>query len=169
MKQRPLFSLIRMMLTLEAVLLFSDVVLFAQDVQPATRIKDWLITSIDGHYAEIDSEKGTKIQLATDQAGNPAHAVGDFKFRFPNAIADGTYRVTIRWRTGTMGGTPWAFLLGSDAGTVTENGIESGRWHFFYPGHSGPHSNQWFTHDLAGPSPIDFSMWPNSPVARSIT
>jgi len=169
MRQPPLSPLICIMLSLGAVLPFSDVVLLDEDVRPATRIEDWQITAIDGHYAKIDSEQGTQIQLATDQAGNPAHAVGDFKFWFQNAIEDGTYRVTIRWRTGTMGGTPWAFLLGCDAGIVTEDGIESGRWHYFYPGHSGPHSNQWFTHDLAGPDPIDFSMWPNGPVARSIT
>jgi hypothetical protein len=133
------------------------------------RAEDWLISAIDGHYTKIDSAKGTLVQLATDAAGNPAHAVGEFKLRFPSAIPDGTYQLTIRWRTGTMGGTPWAFLLGTEAGRVTETGILSGRWHYFYPGHSGAHSDHWFTHDLAGPNPIDFAMWPNSPVSTSIS
>ena len=56
-----------------------------------------------------------------------------------------------------------------DTGSVTENGVTSGVWHYFYPGQSGGHSDQWFTHDLAGPDPVDFSMWVNSPVAASIT
>ena len=137
--------------------------------RPEIRAEDWLIAALDGHYAKVDSAAGTLIQLATDAAGNPAHAVGDFKFRFPGAIPDGKYRLTVRWRTGTMGGTPWAYLLGTEAGRVTEHGIPSGRWHYFYPGHSGSDSDRWFAHDLAGSNPVDFSMWPNSPVSTEIT
>jgi hypothetical protein len=136
---------------------------------PKVGAEDWLLTALDGHYAKVHSAEGTLIQLATDAAGNPAHAVGDFKFSFPGAIPDGKYRLTVHWRTGTMGGTPWAFRLGAEAGRVTENGISNGQWHYFYPGHSGSHSDQWFAHDMAGSDPIDFAMWPNSPVSTDIT
>ncbi len=121
-----------------------------------------------GSYRKVESVRGTLIQLATTPAGNTAHAVGDVELRLPHAIADGTYRVTVRWRTGTMCGTPWAFLLGSDGGTVTEHST-AGRWHYFYPGLSGKHSDQWFEHDLAGPNPVDFAVWPNTPIAPSVT
>ena len=139
-----------------------------RDAMPV-RAEDWLITALDGEYSLIDSSRGRLVQLATAVGGESNHAVGDFVFRFPGAVPNGKYRVTVRWRTGVMGGTPWAFLLGSDAGQVREDGISSGKWHYFYPGHNAAHSNQWFTHDLAGPNPVGFSMWPNSPVAPSIT
>jgi len=77
---------------------------------PTVRAEDWLITALDGHYAKVESSRGTLVQTATDDAGNPTHAVGDLMFRFPGAIPDGVYRLTVRWRTGAMGGTPWAFL-----------------------------------------------------------
>ena len=57
MRHWPLSPLLHMILTLELVLLFSAVVLFAEDVQQEPRTNDWLITAIDGHYAEIASEK----------------------------------------------------------------------------------------------------------------
>ena len=99
-------------------------------VQPDTmpvRAEDWLITALDGEYALVDSFRGRLVQLATAAGGKSNHAVGDFVFRFPGAVPNGKYRVTVRWRTGAMGGTPWAFLLGSDAGQVREDGIASGK------------------------------------------
>jgi hypothetical protein len=130
------------------------------------------ITALDGHYKVA----GSKVLVSTDAKGNPIHAMGEVKISFPDSIPDGTYFLTVNWQTGTMKGTPWAYRLGSDAGTVTENGempngekIVSGEWHYFYPGHAGDESNQSYSHDLAGPNPVEFSMWPNSPVAAGLT
>ncbi|MAR13277.1 MAG: hypothetical protein CL681_25325 [Blastopirellula sp.] len=121
-----------------------------------------------GNYRKVESARGELIQLATDPSGNAAYAVGDVEFRLPHPIADGAYHVTVRWRTGTMSGTPWAFLLGCDGGAVIAHSTAS-RWHYFYPGLSGKHSDQWFEHDLAGPNPVDFAVWPNTPIAPSVT
>ena len=68
-----------------------------------------------------------------------------------------------------MNGTPWAFLLGAGVGSVVENDVETGGWHYFYPGLTAADNDRWFAHDLAGPSPVGFSMFPNTPVAGSIT
>ncbi len=134
------------------------------------RAKDWLIEPVVGHYTRVGSERGTLIQVAADNAGNPAHVLGDFRFRFPSSIPDGKYRLTIHWQTGRMNGTPWAFLLGTEAGSVREHQIplaDGGTISIrAIPDH---HSDQWCTNDLAGPDPIDFSRWPNSPVAAFIT
>ncbi|MFH1614771.1 MAG: Ig-like domain-containing protein [Planctomycetota bacterium] len=136
---------------------------------PIVRAEDWLIDTSDGYYDIVDSPLGLLVIVSTDSAGNSEYSVGDLKFNFPGTIPNGNYRLTIHWRSATVNGTPWAFKLGSDSGTLTEYGVTTGKWHYFYPGHSGPQSNQWFTHDLAGSNPINFSMWPNSPVAAYIT
>ena len=135
----------------------------------SVRAENCRITPISGHYTKIDSSKGKLVQLACDSHGNPSHAMGDFRVHFPQPIPDGSYRLTICWRTSHMNGTPWAFLLSADGGSVVENDIEQGGWHYFYPGLAGVDNDRWFTHDLAGPRPIDFSMFPNTPVAGSIT
>jgi len=156
---------------------------------PIVQAEDWIISSENGHYAEGNAPPewaatGQVVWVGTDSAGNPEHAAGriivalppepnlsgDVKFTFPGAIPGGDYRLTIKWHSGTMNGTPWAFKLGADGGSVTEHGVStSGKWHYFYPGHQGSHSDQWFTHDLAGPNPVQFSMWPNSPVGDYVT
>ena len=135
----------------------------------SVRAENCRITPVFGHYRKVESSKGKLIQLASDSHGNPAHAMGDFQIHFPQPIPDGTYRLTICWRTGRMNGTPWAFVLGADGGNVVENGIEQSGWHYFYPGLATADNDRWFTHDLAGPQPIGFSMFPNTPVAGSIT
>ena len=139
---------------------------------PAVRAEDWIITAVDGDYAKVDGAGGKVVLVCTDGAGNPTHAMGDAKFSFSGAIPDGNYELTVHWYSGTMGATPWAYRLGTDAGSLTENGVTIStvdNWHYFYPGHSGSHSDQWFTHDYSGANPIDFAMWPNSPVSTSIT
>ena len=114
------------------------------------RAKDWLIEPVVGHYTRVGSERGTLIQVAADNAGNPAHVLGDFRFRFPSSIPDGKYRLTIHWQTGRMNGTPWAFLLGTEAGSVREHQIplaDGGTISIrAIPDH---HSDQWCTNDLA--------------------
>jgi hypothetical protein len=127
------------------------------------------ITALDGHFACVPGNGSQEVLVSTDSAEDPTYAMGEIKFNFPGVVANGTYRLTVYWRTGTVAGTPWGFMLGSDTGSVTENGTASGNWHYFYPGQSGPHSDQWFTKDLAGSNPVSFSMWVNSPVASSIT
>jgi len=144
----------------------------AADSPPAGKIiraETCRITALYGHFAHADAEDGREILLSTDAAGNPMHAIGIIQFNLPGTVSNGAYRLSMRWRTGTMAGTPWAFHLGGDSGSVTENGIPGGRWHIFFPGQAGSHSEQSFTHDLAGPDPIEFSMWVNSPLAASIT
>jgi hypothetical protein len=137
---------------------------------PVVRAEDCQISALDGHFAYVDTFLGRDVLVSTDPAGNPAYAVGDIKFNFPGVVSNGTYRLTVRWRTGTVAGTPWAYKLGSDSGSVTENGVPtSGKWHYFYPGQSGPHGDQWHAHDLAGPEPVDFSMFPNTAVGSSVT
>ena len=150
---------------------FAHVARAADDRNPSldVRAEHCRIKALVGRYNKIESARGSLIQLATDARGNPAHAVGDFKLHLPIAIPDGTYRVSIRWRSGTMGGTPWAYLLGTESGQVIEHGVSSGRWHYFYPGHSESHNDRWFTQDLAGPNPLKFSMWPNSLAASAIS
>jgi hypothetical protein len=152
---------------------------------PVVRAEDWLIASVHGNYSKVAAPGGQVVRVCTDDSGNPTHALGELKFSFPGAMADGNYKLTVHWFSGTMGnysafanayvGTPWAYLLGDEASTLTENGAvitTEGNWHYFYPGHDvavGAHSNQWFTHDFSGPAPVDFSMWPNSPVSTSFT
>ncbi len=148
---------------------------------PRVRAEHWQITGFNTDYALVDSHTGRDVVVTTDAAGNPAHAMGEVEFRFPGPIPDGTYTLAVRWMTGTMTGTPWAYRLGADAGTVVENGITSGRWHYFYPGHTtdngqgndaghtGEHDGQWFTHDLAGPNPVGLNVYPDTPVRTSIS
>jgi len=147
----------------------SKVTSYSVPWSPTVRAEYWVTTAMDGNYAKINAPSGQVVLVCTDNVGNPAHAVGDIKFNFPGSIPDGDYEFTVRWKSGTMGGTAWSYLLGSNAGSVTEVGVTSGMVHYFYPGHSGLQSAQWFLHDYAGSNPIDFSMWPNSPVATHIT
>ena len=133
------------------------------------RAEDCRITALHGSFAHLDSADGREVLLSTDAVGNPLYAIGDIQFNLPGVVADGTYRLTVHWRSGTVAGAPWAFRLGSDSGRVTEHGTAGGQWHTFFPGQSGPHSDQSFAHDLAGPDPVDFFLWVNRPVASSIT
>jgi hypothetical protein len=136
---------------------------------PVVRAENCIIMALDGNFGYLDTAHGRDVLVSTDPSGNPAFAVGDIKFNFPGVVSNGTYRLSMRWTTGTMGGTPWAFQVGSDSGTVTEGGAPSGSWHYFFPGQNVPDSDEVFTRDLAGTNPIDFSLWVNSPVAGSIT
>ena len=137
---------------------------------PVLRAEDCRISALEGNFAYVDAPGGREVLVSTDPAGDPTYAVGETQFYFPGAVSNGTYTLSVHWRSGTVAGTPWAFMLGSDSGSVIEDGVSvSGGWHYFYPGQSGSHSDQVFTHDLAGPDPVDFSMWVNSPVAASIT
>jgi len=136
---------------------------------PVVRAENCLITALDGNFDYLDTAQGRDVLVSTDAAGDPTYAVGDIKFNFPGVVSNGTYELSMRWTTGTMGGTPWAFQVGSDSGTVTENGATSGAWHYFYPGQATADNDQVFTKDLAGLDPVDFSLWVNSPVTGSIT
>lgn len=138
-------------------------------IGPVVRAEDCQVTAFSGQVAYVGDPGDREVLVSTDEAGDPTYAVGDIQFNFPGTVSNGTYRLTVHWRSGTVAGTPWAFMLGSDSGSVTENGGAGGAWHYFFPGQSGSESDQWFTHDLAGPSPVDFAMWVNSPVAASIT
>jgi hypothetical protein len=161
----------------------SDTVAHVVPWTPQVRAEDWLVEPVFGNYARIGTPGSGIIRMCTDAAGNAAHALGEMTFRFPGTVPEGDYALTVHWMSGSMGifsafanqwvGTPWAWQLGADSVAVSENGATittEDKWHYFYPGHNvaaAAHSNQWYTHDMSGPLPVDFSMWPNSSVSTS--
>jgi hypothetical protein len=133
------------------------------------RATDCHIEAKHGNFAYVDREGDREVLVSTDAAGNPLHAVGDIQFSFPGMVSNGTYRLTVRWRTGGVEGTPWAYRLGSRSGRVVENGTVSGAWHDFYPGQAGRHGGQAFVEDLAGPEPIGSARYVNRAAGSSLT
>lgn len=127
------------------------------------------IVPVSGNYSTGTIDGNNVVYVATDASGDKTRSYGDIKFKFPSAIPDGEYTLRVRWKSGTMNSSAWAFMLGSEHGDVTEGGYFKNQWHYFYPGHLLLEDNGWFTDDLAGPNGLRFKTWPNSKVLNYIT
>jgi len=131
--------------------------------------EDCSITAVSGHYSTGQIDSTDVVYVATNASGDKKNGFGDIKFNFPNSVPDGEYTLRVRWHTGTMNASAWAFMIGADSGTVVEGSYyKSGKWHFYYPGHPNSHNDQWFIDDLAGPNGLRFKVWPNTKVLNYI-
>ncbi|MFH1613634.1 MAG: hypothetical protein ABIG61_00920 [Planctomycetota bacterium] len=119
-----------------------------------------------GQFTTAALDNAQVVYVATDNTGDKTHGYGQIKFIFPDSIPDGEYVLRVRWKTGVMNASAWAFTLGAQNGTVQEGNFYKSQQHMFYPGHGDGHNNEWLVDELAGPNGLSFKTWPNTKVAN---
>jgi hypothetical protein len=129
--------------------------------------------TLSGDYCPLNITNDGWVYFASTQDGSDGwfqSYQGTAYFTLPQAIPDGTYTLSVKWKTGNVfSGNTYAYLIsGANGASVTENGITNqGAWHTFYPTLQATTAVDY----LAGPG-TDFAlatMWPGSPKANSIT
>ena len=149
-------------------------------VGPAVRIEaeDCILSAADpcSFWSTYDPGDGTRVIVTTDEAGDSFMAMGAVRFAFPDAIADGTYWLRMKW-----GLNSWSHYWVSyeiehlGTGYLGENGAltQPEGHHLVWTryGETEPDiTGEWQgIDDLAGPDGFDFYVDPGSTVGSSIT